>query len=423
MVTAGLTAEQLRDQPEKTAALLSEKIEEQGKQLEAQIKEQLEQSTARLTESIEKQKNAKETGALSGTEQRTSYFMDDMFDVPMNPQIDAHRKEWESQVTGGFEKNRELLLETGQKIEEQTAILSSKLERSEESSRQILEKLEKQEEGWAARLNDQQADGADRAESLREYEQLLGQKFEELKDMVQNLSAASGAGKEGGEERQAEKQADSAYVMTEARQTEFLQKFAAIQNLIIDSVRREDSIFQQIASEMNGKINDIVIRLDEISKIDRNFINKVHTILEEGAKTDTASPKEIQNGFAEVNSVTIEAGPSGEPTVVEKEHTSGALSEQSSAEPAKEAPNNREILDKLEEVKGDIEEKIHGEMVRCYRNIRSLIEENESDSSKTIRQDEPVHVAPESIRGYLRFILWLTLLNTVLFILNIIGIL
>ena len=190
---------------------------------------------------------------------------------------------------------------------------------------------------------------------------------------------------------------------------EFREKAKQLQSLLATKENKVQEL-QEIVEEREGKAKELSDMLDERKDAADRVVAGVRSQIDSMVGQVDAKMKELNETFAErlaenaLNS-TEQYEEVKKLIDSQNEEIRGIIDEQN----GKLAETIAGVQEPFEKIKGDINDKIHTENVKCYRNIQTLFEE--SDKKNGLIKSEVSELL--AVKGYIKVVSAVSILNLV----------
>lgn len=190
---------------------------------------------------------------------------------------------------------------------------------------------------------------------------------------------------------------------------EFREKAKQLQSLLATKENKVQKL-QEIVEEREGKAKELSDMLDERKDAADRVVAGVRSQIDTMVGQVDAKMKELNETFAErlaenaLNS-TEQYEEVKKLIDSQNEEIRGIIDEQN----GKLAEIVAGVQEPFEKIKGDINDKIHTENVKCYRNIQTLFEE--SDKKTELIKSEVSELL--AVKGYIKVVSAVSILNLV----------
>lgn len=190
---------------------------------------------------------------------------------------------------------------------------------------------------------------------------------------------------------------------------EFREKAKQLQSLLATKENKVQEL-QEIVEEREGKAKELSDMLDERKDAADRVVVGVRSQIDSMVGQVDAKMKELNETFAErlaenaLNS-TEQYEEVKKLIDSQNEEIRGIIDEQN----GKLAEIVAGVQEPLEKIKGDINDKIHTENVKCYRNIQTLFEE--SDKKTELIKSEVSELL--AVKGYIKVVSAVSIVNLV----------
>lgn len=190
---------------------------------------------------------------------------------------------------------------------------------------------------------------------------------------------------------------------------EFREKAKQLQSLLATKENKVQEL-QEIVEEREGKAKELSDMLDERKDAADRVVAGVRSQIDTMVGQVDAKMKELNETFAErlaenaLNS-TEQYEEVKKLIDSQNEEIRGIIDEQN----GKLAEIVAGVQEPLEKIKGDINDKIHTENVKCYRNIQTLFEE--SDKKTELIKSEVAELL--AVKGYIKVVSAVSIVNLV----------
>lgn len=190
---------------------------------------------------------------------------------------------------------------------------------------------------------------------------------------------------------------------------EFREKAKQLQSLLATKENKVQEL-QEIVEEREGKAKELSDMLDERKDAADRVVAGVRSQIDSMVGQVDAKMKELNETFAErlaenaLNS-TEQYEEVKKLIDSQNEEIRGIIDEQN----GKLAETIAGVQEPFEKIKGDINDKIHTENVKCYRNIQTLFEE--SDKKNELIKSEVSELL--AVKGYIKVVSAVSILNLV----------
>ena len=190
---------------------------------------------------------------------------------------------------------------------------------------------------------------------------------------------------------------------------EFREKAKQLQSLLATKENKVQEL-QEIVEEREGKAKELSDMLDERKDAADRVVAGVRSQIDSMVGQVDAKMKELNETFAErlaenaLNS-TEQYEEVKKLIDSQNEEIRGIIDEQN----GKLAETIAGVQEPFEKIKGDINDKIHTENVKCYRNIQTLFEE--SDKKNELIKSEVSELL--AVKGHFKVVSAVSILNLV----------
>lgn len=190
---------------------------------------------------------------------------------------------------------------------------------------------------------------------------------------------------------------------------EFREKAKQLQSLLATKENKVQKL-QEIVEEREGKAKELSDMLDERKDAADRVVAGVRSQIDAMVGQVDAKMKELNETFAErlaENALNSTEQHEEVKKLIDSqnEEIRGIIDEQN----GKLAEIVAGVQEPFEKIKGDINDKIHTENVKCYRNIQTLFEE--SDKKTELIKSEVSELL--AVKGYIKVVSAVSILNLV----------
>lgn len=190
---------------------------------------------------------------------------------------------------------------------------------------------------------------------------------------------------------------------------EFREKAKQLQSLLATKENKVQKL-QEIVEEREGKAKELSDMLDERKDAADRVVAGVRSQIDAMVSQVDAKMKELNETFAErlaENALNSTEQHEEVKKLIDSqnEEIRGIIDEQN----GKLAEIVAGVQEPFEKIKGDINDKIHTENVKCYRNIQTLFEE--SDKKTELIKSEVSELL--AVKGYIKVVSAVSILNLV----------